>query len=27
MAGAVTIVAIWILLTVGTGWLVYRWLF
>ena len=27
MAGAVTIVAIWILLTVGAGWLVYRWLF
>lgn len=27
MAGAVTIVAIWILLTVGSGGLVYRWLF
>ena len=27
MAGAVTIVAIWILLTVGAGWLAYRWLF
>lgn len=26
MAGAVTIVLIWILLTVGAGWLVYRWL-
>jgi len=26
MAGAVTIVAIWILLTVGAGWLAYRWL-
>lgn len=27
MAGAVTIIAIWIVLTAGTGWLVYRWLF
>jgi uncharacterized membrane protein YkvA (DUF1232 family) len=26
MAGAVTIIAIWILLTVGAGWLAYRWL-
>ena len=26
MAGAVMIVLIWILLTVGAGWLVYRWL-
>ena len=26
MAGAVTIVAIWILLTVGAGWIAYRWL-
>ena len=26
MAAAVAIVAIWILLTVGTGWLAYRWL-
>ena len=25
MAGAVTIVAIWILLTVGAGWIAYRW--
>jgi uncharacterized membrane protein YkvA (DUF1232 family) len=27
MAGAVTIIAIWIVLTVGAGWLAYRWLF
>ena len=27
MAGAVTIIAIWLLLTVGSGWLAYRWLF
>ena len=26
MAGAVAIVAIWILLTVGAGWIAYRWL-
>ena len=26
MAGAVAIVAIWILLTAGAGWLAYRWL-
>jgi len=27
VAGAVTIIAIWLLLTVGSGWLAYRWLF
>jgi uncharacterized membrane protein YkvA (DUF1232 family) len=26
MAGAVTIVLIWIVLTAGAGWLAYRWL-
>jgi uncharacterized membrane protein YkvA (DUF1232 family) len=26
MAGAVAIVAIWVLLAAGTGWLAYRWL-
>ena len=26
MAGAVTIVAIWILLALGAGWIAYRWL-
>jgi uncharacterized membrane protein YkvA (DUF1232 family) len=27
IAGAIAIVAIWLLLTAGAGWLVYRWLF
>ena len=26
IAGAIFIVAVWIALTVGAGWLVYRWL-
>jgi hypothetical protein len=27
LAGATAIVAIWIALSVGAGWLVYRWLY